>query len=56
VTLLVVAAIKNVKPVVVWLILSIAFFGFSQLSAENRNQRVSLGIGAFGSRLRYLQK
>ena len=38
------ATVKRVHPVVVWAVLAGAFFGFSQVFPENRNQRLSIGI------------
>ena len=39
-----VATFRRIHPAVVWLVLSAAFFGFSQIFAENRNQRLSIGV------------
>src|SRR5437763_584433 len=42
---LAVSTLKRVHPVIVWLVLSAAGVGFSQVFPENRNQRLSIGIG-----------
>ena len=39
------ATLKRVHPVVVWVVLAGAFFAFSQVFPENRNQKWSIGIG-----------
>jgi hypothetical protein len=39
---LVVASVRRIHPVVVWLVLCGAFFGLSQVFPENRDQRISI--------------
>lgn len=39
------ATIKRINPLIVWLVLASADFGFSQVFPENRNQRLSIAIG-----------
>jgi hypothetical protein len=39
------ATIKRIHPLIVWLVLASAGFGFSQVFPENRNQRLSIAIG-----------
>ena len=42
---LAVATLRRIHPVIVWLVLFGAGFGFSQVFPENRDQRLSIGIG-----------
>ena len=42
---LAVATVKRIHPLAVWLVLSAGFFGLSQIFPENRDQRMSIGIG-----------
>ena len=38
------ATLRRIHPAVVWVVLAGAFFGFSQVFPENRNQRLSIGV------------
>jgi hypothetical protein len=38
------ATLKRVHPIIVWVVLFTAGFGFSQVFPENRNQRLSIGV------------